>query len=153
VGVVTGAYLGVSGWVPILIVDSDPDNDGIYARDQIPDGWQVKYFGPNNPNGAASATNATGENNSYAYIADLCPTNPDSCFAIVSISNRPPTNTVCFLSSSNRIYWLEWTTNLVAGVWTNSPGVPPVAGNGGVFGMNDTNPVSPRFFKVHVRVP
>ena len=34
VGVVTGSYLGVSGWVSILVLDSDPDNYGLYAGDQ-----------------------------------------------------------------------------------------------------------------------
>ena len=152
-GVVTGRYLGVAGSGVILVLDSNPDDYGMYANDQIPDAWQVRFFGTNNASGCASATNATGQNNLYAYIADLCPTNPNSCFEIVAISNRAPTNAVCFLSSSNRLYRLEWTTNLIAGVWTNTPSVVPVAGNGGLFWLTDTNAPSPRFYKVSVRVP
>ena len=151
--VVTGRYLGVAGSGVILVVDSNPDNFGTYANDQIPDAWQVRFFGTNNLSGYASATNATGQNNLYAYIADLCPTNPNSCFEIVAISNRAPTNVVCFLSSSNRLYRLDWTTNLIAGVWTNTPGATPVFGNGGLFWLNDTNVASPRFYKVSVQVP
>jgi len=51
------------------------------------------------------------------------------------------------------MYRLEWTTNLIAGPWTNSPGVPAVSGNGGLFWLNDTNPVSSRFYRVGVQVP
>jgi hypothetical protein len=152
-GVVTGRYLGVAGSGLILVLNGNPDNFGLYAGDQVPDDWQVRYFGLNNPNGVASATNATGQNNLYAYIADLCPTNPNSCFEIIAISNRTSTNAVCFFSSSNRLYRLEWTTNLIGGVWTNSPGAIPVSGSGSLFWLNDTNAASPRFYKVSVRLP
>ena len=152
-GTVTGQYLGVAGSTVILVMDSIPDNFGLYAGDQIPDGWQVRYFGENNANGMACATNATGQNNLYAYIADLCPTNPASCFEIMAISNRAPTNAVCFFSSSNRFYRLEWTTNLVAGSWTNLPGATPTSGNGRLFWLADTNAAAARFYRVTVRTP
>jgi hypothetical protein len=150
---VTGAYLGVTGSGALVVLNSNPDNFGLYDSDQIPDGWQVAYFGTENPAGQASATNATGQNNLYAYVADLCPTNPNASFAITAVSNTTLTNSVCFWSSSNRLYLLEWTTNLIAGGWTNTPGVTPVAGNGGMFWRNDTNATSPRFYRVSVRVP
>ena len=152
-GIVTGQYLGVTGSGLILVLNSNPDNFGLYAGDEIPDDWQVRFFGQSNPDGLASATNATGQNNLYAYIADLCPTNPASRFEIVAVSNRTPTNAVCFLSSSNRLYRLEWSTNLVAGSWTNLPGAIPVTGNGSLFWLADPNAASPRFYKVMVRVP
>ena len=154
VGVVTGSYLGVSGWVSILVLDSDPDNYGLYAGDQVPDWWQMRYFGQNNPNGLASATNATGQNNLYAYIADLCPTNPSSCFEIIGVSNQPPDRVVCFRpASTGRLYRLLYATNLVSGVWTNLPGATPVSGVGGPMSLNDTNVAPVRFYRVHVQAP
>jgi hypothetical protein len=152
-GVITGRYLGAAGSAVILVLDSIPDNFGRYAGDQIPDGWQVRYFGTDNPNGCASATNATGQNNRYAYIADLCPTNPASCFEIVAVSNRAPGKALGFLSSSNRVYTLLWTTPLTGGSWTNLPGATPAAGNGRLFWLSDTNAASPRYYRVAVQVP
>jgi len=152
-GAITGCYLGVTGAGVILVLDNNPDNFGLYAGDEIPDDWQARYFGQNNVNGRACATNATGRNNLYAYIADLCPTNPESRFEIMAITNQVPTNAVYFQSSSNRLYRLEWTTNLVAGSWTNLPGATPTTGNGHLFWLTDTNAAAARFYRVTVRVP
>ena len=139
----------------ILVLDSNPDDYGIYANDQIPDAWQVTFFGTNNPMGAACATNCTGQNNLYTYIADLNPNDPASVFEVVAVSesNLPPREVVYFPSSSNRVYALLWTTNLVSGTWTNLPDAIPVKGNGGVFSLSDTNAVAPRFYRVQVQVP
>ena len=150
---VTGLYLGVTGSGVFLVRDANPDNFGLYAGDQIPDGWQVTYFGPNNTNGLASAINATGQNNLYAYIADLCPTNPASCFEIVGVSNQPPNRVICFRpASTGRLYRLLYATNLVSGVWTNLPGATPEAGLGDQMSLSDTNAAPTRFYRVHVRV-
>ncbi len=148
---------------------SDYDNDGLttlleyrYGTDPtlwsspyngIPDGWAVNYgFDPTLAS-VATLTNANGFTTLQSYIADLDPNNPTSCFQIMAISNSAPTNIVCFLSSSNRLYRLDWTTNLLAGSWTNSPDATPISGNGGWFWLNDSNASSPRFYKVSVRVP
>jgi hypothetical protein len=92
-------------------------------------------------------------NNLDEYIADTDPTNPASCFAIVALSNQPPSQWVFFPSSSNRVYALQWRTNLMSGAWTNLPGATPTTGNGGLFWLSDTNAASPRFYRVGVRVP
>jgi len=84
---VTGVFLGVTGSESFWC-DSNPDNYGIYAGDQIPDSWQVRYFGVDNPLGVAGATNCNGQNNLCAYTADLNPTNPTSLFCIEAISKR-----------------------------------------------------------------
>ena len=150
---VYGTYLGVTGAVVLLVLNSNPDNYGVYAGDQVPDAWQVRYFGTNNLLGVASATNATGQNNLYAYIADLNPTNPGSLFQVVAVSNLPPNKVVYFMSSTNRLYELLWKTNLLSGVWTNLPGAIPVAGNGGISSLSDTNGVNKLFYRVQVQLP
>ena len=154
-GVVAGACLGVTGSVLVLVLDSSPDNFGQYAGDGIPDWWQVQYFGTNNPLGKAGVTNCTGHNNLYTYIADLNPTDPASVFEVVAVaaSNQPPREVIYFRSSSNRVYALLWTTNLVSGAWTNLPGATPVAGNGTLFSLSDTNATAPRFYRVQAQVP
>lgn len=73
------------------------------------------------------ATNATGQDNLYAYTADLNPTNPASCFEIVGVSNQPPNRVICFRprSSTGRLYRLMYVTNRASGAWTALPGATP----------------------------
>ncbi len=153
-GAVTGGYLGVSGLGLVLVLDSNPDNYGLYAGDQVPDWWQVRYFGVNNPLGMAGATNCTGRENRYTYIADLDPTDPASVFEIVAISNQPPSRVVCFrATSTGRVYRLLYAPNLVGGVWTNLPGEMPAPGVAGQMSLCDTNAAAVRFYRVGVQVP
>ncbi len=148
----SGSYLGVTGSWAFLVLNSNPDNYGLYAGDQIPDAWQIRYFGTTNPLGQAGATNA-GRNNLYSYIADLDPTNPASVFGIVAVSNLPPNRVVYFLPASTaRVYALQYGTNLMSGSWSNVT-LMTNWGNGGVFWLSDTNAMSPRFYRVGVQVP
>jgi len=74
VGIVSGYYLGASNTLTLLVLDTNPDNYGIYANAGIPDWWQVQYFGTNNPEGVASAdADGTGQNNLFKYLAGLNP--------------------------------------------------------------------------------
>lgn len=153
-GVVTGRYLGVPGSVVIQVLDVNPDNFGLYAGDQIPDGWQVTHFGVDNPNGHASATNATGQNNLYAYVADLNPADPDSRFEIAAVSNQPPSKVVYFaVASPDRAYRLLYSTNLVGATWTNLPGAGWVQGVPQQMFLSDSNSTPLRFYRVQVKVP
>ncbi len=89
-----------------------------------------------------------------AYIADLNPTNAASYFRITAISNRPSSCVVCFPSSSNRLYTMNWCSNLVNGVWTNVPGAGPRYGVGGSDWMQDTNlPSEVMFYRLQVELP
>ena len=151
---VTGRYLAVTGWGSFLVVDANVDNYGIYAGDQVPDWWQARYFGTNNPLGMAGATNCTGQNNLYTYTADLDPTNPASVFHVVAVSNQPPNRIISFrATSTGRVYRLSYATNLVSGVWTNLPGVPWTQGVAGQMSLSDTNAATIRFYRVHVQAP
>ena len=151
---VNGQFLGVSGSGSLLVLDSIPDNYGSYAGDGIPDSWQAQYFGVNNPQGVASATNSTGHNNLYTYTADLNPNDPASIFAVVAISNQPPNRVVCFkTASAGRVYRLLYATNLISGVWTNLPGATWTPGLDGQMSLNDTNAAAARFYRVQVQTP
>ena len=84
--VVHGYYLGASNVVGVVVLDTNPDNFGNYAFDGIPDGWQIQYFGLNNPQGTAAAdADGTGHNNLFKYLAGLNPTNPASDLRITSM--------------------------------------------------------------------
>lgn len=47
---VQGVYSGNTALLGLAVLDTIPDNFGSYADDSIADGWQVQYFGLNNPN-------------------------------------------------------------------------------------------------------
>jgi len=86
---VNGYYLGASNSLTLLVLDTNPDNFGIYASDGIPDSWQVQYFGTNNPEGIASAdADGTGQNNLFKYLAGLNPTNPASVLRVTAIAKQ-----------------------------------------------------------------
>ena len=151
---VTGTFMGVTARGVFVVRDSNPDNCGLYANDHVPDGWQVRYFGVNNPLGVGCATNCSGQINLYTYTADLDPTNPASVFEVVAISNQSPNRVVCFgRTSTGRVYRLLYATNLVSGAWTNLPGQTPVSGLAGQMSLFDTNAASVRFYRVEVQVP
>jgi len=153
-GSVSGSYLGVSGSGLVLVLDSDSDNYGSYAGDGIPDGWQVQYFGLNNPLGKPDATNCTGQCNRYTYTADLNPNDPASVFEVVAISNQPPNQVVYFkTASAGRIYRLLYAADLVGGVWTNLPDTTWAPGVAGQMSLCDTNAPAIRFYRVQVQVP
>ena len=152
--VVTGRYLSVAGWGAFSVLDCDPDNYGLYAADLLPDGWQVQFFGVNNPQGLADAINVTGRSNRYSYTADLDPTNPASVFEIVAISNLPPSRVVVFgATSTNRVYRLLYTSDLAGGAWTNLPGQVPTPGQPGQTSLTDAPGAAARFYRVEVQVP
>jgi hypothetical protein len=153
-GSVTGVYLGVTGTMTLLVLDSSPDNFGRYANDGVPDNWQVKHFGTDNPNGG-STNNPDGDafNNAQEYIADTDPTNRLSSFRICATSNLPPNRAVCFFSSAERAYTLLYRTNLTSGGWTNDPAQSNIGGNGKVMTFIDPSSRTTRFYRVRVQLP
>ena len=52
---VRGAFNGFSGTLTLTVVDSMPDNFGVYAGDGLPDAWQVQQFGPASLQGGPNA--------------------------------------------------------------------------------------------------
>ena len=59
-----------------------------------------------------------------------------------------------FVSSTNRVYWLEVSGDVTGGTWVPVPGQSAVRGSGGVLTLQDgmtggTN----RFLRVRVEVP
>jgi hypothetical protein len=153
-GVVTGRYLGVAGTGTLWVVNVDPDDFGIYAGDTVPDDWQVRYFGTDNPLGyGTNNPDLDPHNNLQEYTADTNPTNGLSFFRLTAITNRVTTNIVYFLSSTGRVYTLQYATNLLGGSWANAPGQINVWGSGGLRGLTNAGTTAQRFFRVDVRAP
>jgi T5SS/PEP-CTERM-associated repeat protein len=107
------------------------------------------------PGQRGSDQNADGDSfsNWQEYVADTDPTNSASYFHVTAVSNLPPW-TVCFLSSTGRLYTLNGISNLVNGVWTNVPGAGSRLGVGGLDAMQDTNvPPKGPFYRMNVELP
>jgi hypothetical protein len=131
--------------------DADPAAQG------TPHWWLAQYGLTNSGSSFDQAetnySDSDSFNNEQEYIADTDPTNPASYFRVITVSNGPP-HEMSFVSSSNRVYTLNWRSNLVNGVWTNVPGAGPRVGAGGADTLQDTNvPPKGPFYRLKVELP
>ena len=123
------------------------DEDG----DALPDSWESRYF-DNPTNGAADVdSDHDGLNNWQEYVADTVPTNNRSA---LSIDVRALTDDHCirFYSSANRLYTLQFSTNLFpAPNWqTIRVRVP---GEGGEMELSDINGDPQGYYRLRVNLP
>jgi YD repeat-containing protein len=150
-------------------IDPQADSD----HDGLPDSWELRYFGHLGES-AASDPDKDGLPNSIElaigsspilkntdgdpasdyeeWVAGTDPADPNSYFQIIAPSSDAPAR-VSFQSSSNRLYTLAASPNLIPGSWTNVPGQVRVPGNGAPLSLTDTNAVPQRFYRVRVEMP
>ena len=151
-GAITGAYLGVTGTATFVVLDVNPDNYGLYAGDQVSDGWQVRYYGVNNPSGQGGATASNGQRVADNYVADLDPTDPSARFVLTAFSNGTPARVYFSPSSNGRVYSLYYRASLNTDSWCAVAGQERIPG--GTPFLNDTNALSTtRFYRVDVSLP
>ena len=151
---VTGAYAGVEGEGSFLVRNTGIDDFGSYADDGLPDDWQVVHFGIGNSEaGPTNNVDADPYDNTGEWIADTIPTDEESYFQIVDISNAAPDMAVAFDSSTNRHYSLEATTNLLVFDWFPVAGQTNIPGMGGEHWLIDSNPPLATHYRVIVNVP
>ena len=126
--------------------------------DGVPDWWRALHFG-----GGGSVTNGVscgvcdpdgdGAGNYSEYVADTDPLDGLSRLGITGVRGAGGVG-VSFVSSTNRVYWLEVSGDVTGGTWVPVPGQSAVRGSGGVLTLQDgmtggTN----RFLRVRVEVP
>jgi Concanavalin A-like lectin/glucanases superfamily len=118
--------------------------------------WQLRYF--NCTNCTQSATNTdwdgTGQNNLFKYVAGLDPTNPASVFhwQIAGTTNHP--NLVFSPWASNRVYTVQFSTNLMSGVWSPLAGYAGPLTNGNQVTITDMNAAPPnKFYRLQITQP
>jgi len=120
--VAQGSYAGVTGTVGLTVLDTIPDNFGSYAADGLADGWQVQYFGQDNPLAAPLLDpDGDGQNNAFEFTAGLIPTNPLSRFllSIASVSGQPGQKAVTFGPMvAGRNYVVKTSLALSSASWT-----------------------------------
>lgn len=123
---ISGTFGGFADTLPLTVLNVNPDNFGTYAADGLPDGWQVQYFGLNNPLAAPAVdASGTGQTNLFKYTAGLDPTDPAARFTlgIDPVNGQPAQKELTFAPVfADRTYAVEYTTNLLGGVWLPLPG-------------------------------
>jgi hypothetical protein len=124
---VSATWQSLAGSLGLTVLDTNPDNFGLYAGDTVPDEWQVLHFGPANPGGhGGQDPDGDGQSNLFEYVAGVSPTNQLSRF-IFNISSVPAQPAQASLTLTphfpDRTYVVEGRTNLVAGAWAPVAGV------------------------------
>jgi hypothetical protein len=116
-------------------VDSDAD--------KIDDHWEIRYGGDLDSNADPDHDRL---NNLQEYYADTIPTNAASKLVASILISNASERTIASSSSTGRVYFLQYRTNLMTGSWsnlrTNVPGV------GGVLSMLDTNNRAEGFYRI-----
>ncbi|MDB4345718.1 hypothetical protein OAA45_00165 [bacterium] len=90
-----------------------------YAADNIPDPWQIAYFGESNPLGSATADpDKDGQNNLMEYLTGNSPTDASSVIQVrIEKVNESGLAIVINKVVSGRTYTLESRANLISD-WT-----------------------------------
>lgn len=126
---------------------SDPDDD----NDTMPDEWEL-FHGLNPLNALDAGINNDGDvhNNAEEHAADTNPNDSNSFFRISGIS---PGMVVKYQSSSNRVYTLERSQDMIATGWGPVAGQALIPGTGGVDSLNAPTNAPFRSHRVRVSFP
>ena len=115
-------------------------------------GWLGSYGLPTDGSVDSTDSDADLMDNWQEWEADTNPTNTASVFRIATISTGPPV-AVAFSSSAARLYTLLVCADLATAAWTPVPGQIDIPGNDDMLTLTDTNPPTPAFYRVSVRMP
>ncbi len=153
--VVCAQYLRNSNEVPYRALMID---DGLFYkgaldtdRDGMPDDWESTYFTNScdaRPDGDADGD---GRNNYQEYLADTNPTNLCSCFD-ATLGSDASGNDVAFYGSAERVYTLQFSTNLLPSPsWhTIRTGI---RGGGGPMHVHDSSGAGGGYYRLRVDLP
>ena len=155
---VGGSWSGFSGQSALTVLDTNPDNYGLYAGDGLDDSWQVQYFGENNPEAAADRDpDGDGQTNKFEFVAGLVPTDPWSRFLlrIAAVAGHPDHRDLTFGPIvTGRAYTVVEDTELAPGAWLPLPESSPVSDAGDERTVTDTAATEARkFYKVEITKP
>jgi hypothetical protein len=124
---IEGRYPGKIAFIDIGVLDVGDDDFWFYAHDGLPDLWQVRNFGENNPHGAASGdADGDGQGNFAEFMAGTSPTNAELRFKLelATLPNQPAQKYLFFSPRLNdRSYTVEYSLDLGEGFkpMTNTP--------------------------------
>ena len=128
----------------------DTDGDG------LPDAWEQQYgLDAQVANAPGAGSDGDWMTDREEYIADTSPISSNSVFAPAALSNAPAglVNLIINPTSTNRVYGVFWTTNLLQQPqpWTLLP--PESTGTGTTLSFLITNDSPSRIYRTAVRLP
>jgi len=152
-----GDYAGLTGQLPLTVLDTIADNFGPFAGDGLQDGWQNQYFSAN-PAGAGPLLDpdGDGQNNFFEWTAGLVPTDPLSRFLleIAPVPGQPAQKNLVFSPRFNdRTYTVKSRTDLAPGSWSPTTVSAP-SDNGTERTVTDTAATgAKKFYRVEISKP
>lgn len=153
---VEGTFGGFTETLGLLVLDTLPDNFGLYADDGLPDWWQVGYFGEDNPLAAPGVDfTGNGQTNLFSWIADLDPTDHDSVFRvrIEPDTDEDRMQIIFFPRKESRNYQVLANGGLGPLGWSSLV-APIVNDDGAERTVTDTAEITDRkFYRVQITVP
>jgi hypothetical protein len=149
----SAASSGLTGFIGLTVLDTDPDNFGTYSSDGIDDDWQVLFFGLDNPDATPTADpDADDQNNLYEFLAKVDPTDSASFFSACLERNPvdPSRRDIVLIPVfPDRIYTLLASPDLVPANFI--PVIDPTAtNNGNQRTITDAAAVNRRFYKIQI---
>lgn len=121
---VDGSYAGFAGSIGLTVLDTLPDNYGLYAADGIGDDWQIMHFGFDSANAAPTLDgDHDGLSNfaEFAFHSDPATTN---IFPVVSVRNGAVfeyTYTRSVEALNNGLQFVvQWSDSLLSSDWHTS---------------------------------
>ena len=123
------------------VVWKDSDGDG------MADDWEQQYFGSTTGATASVDSDGDGFTNLQEFLANTDPTNAVSALRIISATPSNGDFVVSFTSTTNKLYRVERTDDLTAGMWTTITN--NVTGTGGAIQITDVGAagVTNRFYR------
>lgn len=154
--VIEGAAQGLSGQFTLTILNVNSDNFGSYSGDGLDDGWQVQYFGQNNPNAGPNADpDGDGQNNLFENTAGLIPTDSNSRFTLQIMAGGSPTSKHLIFNPvvSGRTYLPQSKNDLAPGTWNPLSGTTQ-SDNGATRTVTDPNATGgKKIYRVQISRP
>ncbi len=141
-----------------VVVDTDGDgspnfHDTDDDADQIPDEWEIQNgLNATNPADAAADPDMDGATGLEEYTADTDPGDGDSVLRAARIDANSPVE-IFFITSTSRVYSLEYNERVVAPGWSNVAGQVDIPGSGGLDSLTDPDADSERYYRIRVGLP
>jgi len=151
---VQAAFQSAVGTLGLQILNVTDDDFGNYANDNLPDPWQVRYFGDSSTNaGPTLDPDGDGQPNSFEYAAGTWPTNAGSRFSFYLGNITNGSRDIIFAPSiPGRTYTLEYRDSFSTGSFTPLTGAP-VSDINFARTTTDTAASNSRYYRVQIALP
>ncbi len=141
----------------LTVLNTLPDNYGLYANDQLDDSWQYDYFGVDNPDAfPGKDPDADGQDNQFEFTAGIDPTDLLSRFLlrVEPVAGQATQKRLVFSPRfDDRTYDILTSTTLLVDSWSALTGgtISDSGSERSVIDLNATE--AKKFYRVQVTKP